>query len=590
MDRCFNSLIKKWDQQYKVELGCVVVSFKEDRVVGGFKRYRDLMREAQLSIAGGKELVHLAKKKRDALVKLHCRQDKCKNLIQEEDIEDLNITQNKPLFTMTELVRQLMDRKLVTREMVMENCTDRKKLQEELDGQVDGWDDSLTDEDLSLMFPSEQQEREVGDQLKEKWAKQVEDLQLDLERSRKEVESLSKMEEENVVLRQKVLDQQERIRELEGQLGQLEMLKGKDFCGENEDLMREMLMDKFVLKTEQAKEAMDKMEEAWACYKKKFMDGFLFYQVFFRFMMNSGEEFVEVKGNDVDRGTGEGTSGTRRSERSRGKGGKRSIKESNVGQGMAGGVKGCNNRRMDGGEGMYQKPGRAGRGKGHVKGGKKSQQVGKNEGLKKMEDVFTLVSPFASALRGEDGSGKEKFLRMEIENLKNQIKSMKMIMMEDGQKRKELEEVVAGKETRIKELIGKVARLEEEKGEVGVRLQEKQKELDGLRGTAGRKMEILKEEKDQCRGEVEAMQMEMDRMQEEKKMLYGEVSKLRRVEVEVRRVQLEKELQKCDEEEQAEKRRKKALYGMVGKALLRLKMKKEKVGCLFIFKFLRIFG
>ena len=63
MVKCFNSLIKKWDVQYKVELACMVVSFKEDRVFGGFKRFRDLMREAKLSVTGGKESIQLAKKK-----------------------------------------------------------------------------------------------------------------------------------------------------------------------------------------------------------------------------------------------------------------------------------------------------------------------------------------------------------------------------------------------------------------------------------------------------------------------------------------------------------------------------------------------
>ena len=66
----------------------MVVSFKEDRVFGGFKRFRDLMREAKLSVTGGKESIQLAKKKREAMVRLHCNQQKCKNLIQEEDVED----------------------------------------------------------------------------------------------------------------------------------------------------------------------------------------------------------------------------------------------------------------------------------------------------------------------------------------------------------------------------------------------------------------------------------------------------------------------------------------------------------------------
>ena len=287
MERCFNSLIKKWDVQYKVELGCIVVSFKEDRVFGGFKRYRDLMQEAQLGVNGGKEFVHLAKKKREALVKLHCRHERCKNYIQEEDIEDLNLTQDKVVFSTTELVRELMNRRLVTKEMVLANGTNRKKLQAELEDQEVVWDDSLTDEDLSLLYSSQPGCKTV-EKGHEQMVKQWDQLQKELDGKKKELESMAKVEEENVVLRQKVLQQQERIRELEEHLGELKMVKGQELCIESDEMVKELMKDKFVLRCSQAKEAMEKMECAWAEYKKVFDDGFLFNQVYFQIYNECG--------------------------------------------------------------------------------------------------------------------------------------------------------------------------------------------------------------------------------------------------------------------------------------------------------------
>ena len=241
MAKCYNSLIKKWDAQYKVDLACVVVSFREDRVFGGFKRIRDLMKDAKLSVTGGKECVPLARKKRDALMKQHCRHEKCRNLIQMEDIEDLNVSCNKECLVSTDLVKELIYRKLVTRDMALDNCVNKVKFVEELDGQDALWDDSLTDEDLSNIFLNEGQEvsveRERGD------AAVVMDLRRELVEARRDVELLRKVEEDNVVLRKKTDQQQRRIVELENQLKQLMMVKGGEFCVESDAVVRELLKD-----------------------------------------------------------------------------------------------------------------------------------------------------------------------------------------------------------------------------------------------------------------------------------------------------------------------------------------------------------
>ena len=288
MAKCYNSLIKKWDAQYKVDLACVVVSFREDRVFGGFKRIRDLMKEAKLSVTGGKECVPLARKKREALIKQHCRQEKCRNLIQMEDIEDLNVSCNKGCLVLTDLVKELIYRKLVTRDMALDNCVNRVKFVEELDGQDVIWDDSLTDADLSNIFLNEGQdvsvERERCD------SAVVVDLRRELVEARRDVELLRKVEEDNVSLRKKTDQQQRRIVELENQLKQLMMVKGGEFCVESDAVIREMLKDKFILKKETAEEAMKKLDLAMMEYKKTFMDGFLFNQVFSDYNEWTGKE------------------------------------------------------------------------------------------------------------------------------------------------------------------------------------------------------------------------------------------------------------------------------------------------------------
>ena len=92
--------------------------------------------------------------------------------------------------------------------------------------------------------------------------------------------------------------------------------------------------------------------------------------------------------------------------------------------------------------------------------------------------------------------------------------------------------------------MGNLAWIEEEKNAAVVKLEDKKRELDGLRITAGKKLELLKEEKDQCKDGMVGMREESDQMMKEEAVLYGEVSKLRKVEVEVCRLQSEQELRR----------------------------------------------
>ena len=53
-----------------------------------------------------------------------------------------------------------------------------------------------------------------------------------------------------------------------------------------------------------------------------------------------------------------------------------------------------------------------------------NQQSKKGKGRRPKYGEFSLESSFVSALKGEKSKKEEKFLWMEIENLRNQIKSM----------------------------------------------------------------------------------------------------------------------------------------------------------------------
>ena len=179
-------------------------------------------------------------------------------------------------FTTSELVKELLNRKLITREMALDNSVNRIKMNDELDGDEIVWDNSLTDEDLSLIFPIPNlEEKKENEQLK----RLVSQLQDEIRDCKNDLEKFSKVEEVNVVLRQRVLNLKEKTGKLEHQLAQL-MVKGSEFCVGREELLEELLEDKFVLKCEEAEQAMTRLDNAIAEYNKVFMDGFLINQVF----------------------------------------------------------------------------------------------------------------------------------------------------------------------------------------------------------------------------------------------------------------------------------------------------------------------
>ena len=155
------------------------------------------------------------------------------------------------------------------------------------------------------------------------------------------------------------------------------------------------------------------------------------------------------------------------------------------------------------------------------------------------------------------------------------MKSMRSIIDEEMKKEHELKGILCKKDVRIQELMGKLTRIEEEKNGAIQKLEDKKRELDSLWTNAGRKLEVLKAERDQCKEEMMSMNAELEQMVKEKDVLCKEVSKMKRVEVEVRRLQLKQDLERCDEQEEMEKRKKAAFYEMVGEAILNLEMNRK---------------
>ena len=146
------------------------------------------------------------------------------------------------------------------------------------------------------------------------------------------------------------------------------------------------------------------------------------------------------------------------------------------------------------------------RGGGIVKRGKEAQvgaKQNKGKSRRSSGEDFQLESPFVSALMGKKSGNEENILWKEIGNLKNQIKSLKKNVDEEMRRRKELEVEIENRETRVKELVGRIAGLEKEKKEDAARLVSKREEVDGLRDSAGRKLEVMREEREKCKVEIQ---------------------------------------------------------------------------------------
>ena len=209
MNAC-NSLLRFKHQGSEIYLAKYVFSYTNDTTYGNMQRLKVLADRNNMLLTGSPSTKLNAAKKRKALVQSHCMNRRQANLVQITDVIDINKELDKTVLTITELMAELVVRKIFTREQVLNSALNKHQLRNIIQEEEDiDWDSNISDLELSELFslPENQAENDA----------MFHNLP---EASTKEAE-LIKVKEENAELKSK-------IQSLEAQLGDVNDLKLKN--------------------------------------------------------------------------------------------------------------------------------------------------------------------------------------------------------------------------------------------------------------------------------------------------------------------------------------------------------------------------
>ena len=259
----YNTLIREKREGTELYLARSVVSFMNDTVYGRITRLRSLAELNRVLVTGSPSSEPSAGRKWRALVRSHCMNVRqSAGLLRVEEVRDINFALGKPVLTMTELVMELVEKNVFSREQVLETALNKFRLKDILDERLPAWDDSLSDKELSKLLDEKGAELNIAMVQDPVMEDMVKTQELEINELKAQVAGLR---EEKGKLWMEVQEMEHVKREneqLRSELRDLKMAKGDILRSMRSDLIENALRGKVVVPCEKMEGTVKNLQKA----------------------------------------------------------------------------------------------------------------------------------------------------------------------------------------------------------------------------------------------------------------------------------------------------------------------------------------